>query len=108
MNCQGDPQGITANAISKGDGDVYHAAGLYMAREVWEQGIVVKEEGGDGEPYIMKSLAGGVDGKPGYFEAGMKPGVDNIDHGRDGHELPFCCSINLVLQLRIQRGRGVL
>ena len=50
MNCQGDPQGITANAISKGDGDVYHAAGLYMAREVWEQGIVVKEEGGDGEP----------------------------------------------------------
>ena len=80
MNCQGDPQGITANAISKGDGDVYHAAGLYMAREVWEQGIVVKEEGGDGEPYIMKSLAGGVDGKPGYFEAGMKPGVDNIDH----------------------------
>ena len=53
MNCQGDPQGITANAISKGDGDVYHAAGLYMAREVWEQGIVVKEEGGDGA-FILK------------------------------------------------------
>ena len=80
MNCQDDPQGITANAISKGDGDVYHAAGLYMAREVWEQGIAYGKEGGDGKAYIMKRLAGGVDGKPGYFEVGKPPRVDKIDH----------------------------
>jgi len=80
MNCQGDPQGITANAIPKGDGDVYHAAGLYMAREVWEQGIVVKTQGDDGKPYTMKKLAGGVDGKSGYFEVGKPPRVDKIDH----------------------------